>query len=158
MWWSGGSTDDLFWRTSGSGARATTRAKHGKQTTGHYGDVTFTCPSAAPLIELITIELKRGYSKKNVQDMVDRLDKSKPSTYEDFFEQAINSARDAGTPEWMVVVKRDRRKAYVFMSTSFGLRADIIINPVAIGCRVYGFPLSRFFELDPTDFGADYDN
>jgi hypothetical protein len=39
-WFSKGERDDIFWRTAGSGARATTRAKTGKMTADSAGDIT----------------------------------------------------------------------------------------------------------------------
>ncbi len=44
LWWTNDKRDDIFWRTSGSGARATTRSKTKQKTFGQYGDVQATDP------------------------------------------------------------------------------------------------------------------
>jgi len=64
LWWSEGKRDDLLWRTAGSGARATTRRKKGKQTTNATGDIMSTDPSTKPLLKVCCFELKRGFSTK----------------------------------------------------------------------------------------------
>ena len=53
LWWTKGKRDDVFWRTSGSGARAKTRSKTGEKTFGQYGDVQATDPIGQPLICLL---------------------------------------------------------------------------------------------------------
>lgn len=57
-WWTEGERDDVFWRTEGSGSRATSRAKRGKMTRFQYGDMTFTDPIGQPLIDAISFEFK----------------------------------------------------------------------------------------------------
>lgn len=62
LWWSHGDRDDLIWRTSQSGGRATQRAKRAVRTKYGYGDLTFTDPTAKPLFDLLVISAKRGYT------------------------------------------------------------------------------------------------
>lgn len=63
LWWTEGKRDDIFWRTSASGGRATARAEYaGRQTKYEHGDVTFTDPVGKPLLDLAVIEAKRGYT------------------------------------------------------------------------------------------------
>lgn len=62
LWWTNGDRDDVFWRTSASGARATVRAAVFKQTNYEYGDITFTDPVGKALLDLMIIEAKRGYT------------------------------------------------------------------------------------------------
>jgi len=57
-WWTKGERDDVFWRTDGSGSRATSRARKGKLTRFQYGDMTFTDPIGQPLIEAFSFEFK----------------------------------------------------------------------------------------------------
>lgn len=61
-WWTHGNRDDIFWRTSQSGGRATERAKKKKLTAYSYGDITFIDPIGKPLIDLWLIENKVGYT------------------------------------------------------------------------------------------------
>jgi hypothetical protein len=64
LWWSNGERDDIFWRTSGSGARATTRRKSFLPTANSYGDLGTDDPIGKPLTDLILFEFKKGYSKE----------------------------------------------------------------------------------------------
>jgi hypothetical protein len=58
LWWTEGSRDDIFWRTSGSGARATTRGRSGKKTADQTGDMTYIDPVGKPLIDAFCFEFK----------------------------------------------------------------------------------------------------
>lgn len=115
LWWTDGERDDIFWRTAGSGARATQRAKRSQSTFGQYGDVQATDPMGQPLIDLCTIELKRGYSKSTFADLIEdsQTANAKPCMYAKFIEQAKADAKKANAPWWLLIVKRDRRKAIV---------------------------------------------
>lgn len=115
LWWSGGETDDIFWRTAGSGARAKTRSKVGKKTFGQYGDVQATDPVGQPLIDLCSIEIKRGYSKSTIADLIEKPANAAKQEYEKFFEQAEQDAKNGGMPYWMVIVKRDRKDIMVYI-------------------------------------------
>ncbi len=59
-----GERTDLFWRSSQSGGRATTRRKTNRTTAGSYGDMTWTDPLGIPLLSCFTFELKNGYAKQ----------------------------------------------------------------------------------------------
>ena len=62
LWWTGGERDDVFWRTSQSGGRATQRAKSDLKTAYSYGDITFIDPIGKPFCDLLVLEAKRGYT------------------------------------------------------------------------------------------------
>lgn len=62
LWWTEDARDDVFWRTSASGGRATSRAMAFKKTKYEHGDITFTDPVAKPMLDLLVIEAKRGYT------------------------------------------------------------------------------------------------
>lgn len=115
LWWTKGKRDDVFWRTSGSGARATTRNKTKQKTFGQYGDVQATDPIGQPLIDLCTIEIKRGYSKSTFADLIEQSTtaNAKPCMYAKFIEQAKADAKKAGAPWWLLIVKRDRKKPII---------------------------------------------
>lgn len=113
-WWSDGTHDDLFWRTGGSGGRAKTRGRKGKRTKGQHGDLAATDLTSQPLIDLLTIELKRGYSKFTVADLLDKANKSAVQEFESWLEQVMESHEQAGTFAWLLIQKRDRRKPLVF--------------------------------------------
>ncbi len=124
-WWTNGERDDVFWRSSGSGARATTRSKSGRKTFGQYGDIQAIDPIGQPLIDLITIECKRGY-KSHVADMLDLNTKNrKPCMWQEFVEQAIRSSGEAGTPHWMLITRRDHRETLVFFPSSLWKKIEV---------------------------------
>jgi len=123
-WWTGGKRDDVFWRTAGSGARATMRSKKNQNTFGQYGDVQATDPIGQPLIDLCTIELKRGYSQDTFANLLEdsTTHNAVPCMYAKFIAQAKGDSRKAFTPWWLLIVKRDRRKPIViFPRTLFGM-------------------------------------
>lgn len=118
-WWTNGERDDVFWRTAGSGARATSRMKNrGKSTFGSHGDITAVDPIGQPLIDLFTIELKRGYPHAGFGDLWDRGKTKAPHAWETFAEQTIRSAREAGTRWWWLILKRDRKRDLIFLPAS----------------------------------------
>src|SRR5271166_5739903 len=87
LWWTQDQSppnDAVFWRTSNSGGRATTRKKLGKKTKGQYGDITAIDPIGQPLIDFVTIEIKRGYNKASIIDLLDKQGKG-TSQYEKWF-------------------------------------------------------------------------
>lgn len=117
-WWSENTRDDLFWRTAGSGARATSRGKKGKTTYGQSGDLAATDPAGFPLINLLTIELKRGYSKDSIMDLFDRRQDAAIQCLECWIEQCRRSSSDAGTYSWLLIHQRDRRVPLVYFPSS----------------------------------------
>ncbi len=151
-WWTGGKRDDVFWRTAGSGARATQRAKRSQKTFGQYGDVQATDPVGQPLIDLCTIELKRGYSKSTFADLIEdsQTANAKPCMYAKFIEQAKGDSKKAGTPWWLLIVKRDRRKPIVIYPPKLfdmhwvGLEKARVFRPKKV--HVYISPLLSFLD------------
>lgn len=122
LWWSDGAADDWFWRVGGSGGRATQRAKRGKTTEGQCGDIVATCPEGLSLTKLVTFELKRGYNAASIQDLFDKPDG--PGTVKSFLEQVTAAAKNANTPYWALIWKRDRRKELVLTNHWHGIWAD----------------------------------
>lgn len=120
LWWSDGQADDWFWRTAGSGGRATNRAKSGKSTANGGGDICAQTKEAQNLLDKVTFELKRGYNTATISDLLD----NDGGVMGKFIEQARRSASLAGTPYWAVIHKRDRREALLitnWMQLTLGL-------------------------------------
>ena len=115
LWWTDGHRDDVFWRSQNSGGRATTRRQKGKNTSGQYGDIAATDPVSVPLLEYITFEMKRGYPKAIAQAVLDAPEGAVSGLLEGFFEQAETAAKNANTPFWAVIHRRDRRDAILWM-------------------------------------------
>lgn len=147
-WWTDGERDDVFWRTASSGGRATQRGRKGKQTKNHCGDICATDPTGQPLLDVITFELKRGYSKDTIADLLDKPVGAARQTYEKWIAQAIESQSHAGTYSWVIIVKRDRRDAIVIMPSS--LR-------IAMSYTVSFTPHMVFSVLDPNVGGITVD-
>ncbi len=115
LWWSNGKRDDLFWRCAGSGAMAKTRSKIGKQTFGQYGDVQATDPIGQPLLDVFTIEVKRGYSSASFINMLDKPDTAAMQIWEAFYQQVLQDSKNAKSRFWMIIWRRDRKQTLVYM-------------------------------------------
>ena len=125
LWWTGGKADDCFWRTSNSGGRATVRDRKGKATSGHHGDVSATDGRGKPLLDLLTIELKRGYNSFSAMDILDKPDGGATQVWEEWISQATESAEGAGTLFWLIIAKKDRREVIVAVPNYFKMELRI---------------------------------
>jgi hypothetical protein len=114
LWWSHGERDDIFWRTSMSGGRATVRRKAGKATAYQAGDITSTDPVGAPLIKATVIELKRGYARWCVLDLLDAKSPTK-TVLGGFLSQVEEELKQAGIRNFLLICKRDGRSPFVIM-------------------------------------------
>lgn len=110
LWWTAGEDDSIFWRTSQSGGRATTRAKAGKRADRHCGDLCAIDPIGEPLLRLISWELKRGYNRATFHELLDKPAQAKPPLYQEWFAKAESDRERAGAVYWALVHKRDRRE------------------------------------------------
>jgi hypothetical protein len=110
LWWTHGERDDVLWRSDTSGARATTRKKGGKDTANAHGDLAARHPCAFPLLRFFTFELKRGYNRSTIQDLLDEPEGAAVQTYDGWFDKAHRTAKHAGSVSWCVIVRRDRRE------------------------------------------------
>lgn len=118
-WWSAGLNgtprDDIFWRSSQSGGRATQRSKFGKTTYGSYGDIAAVDPIGTPLLNVFTIELKRGSSHGFPGDLLDFKSENQSHVWVRCLVQTIRSYEQAGSKGWMMICRRDHRIAVCFM-------------------------------------------
>ncbi len=167
LWWTQDDdppNDCIFWRTSGSGARATSRSKMNKRTEGQYGDLAAINPVGKPLLDLITVEIKKGYSRYSLADLLDKSEHAAKQQWEEWISKAIRDSGRAGSFSWMIIAKRDKREALVVMPSSLLLRLcgdDPIKTPILnLGPRmrlmieingkemiVYGMHFSKFLEM-----------
>jgi hypothetical protein len=114
-WWIPGRSD-IFWRAAGSGNRARVRGRRGKTTYGQHGDVSATDPIGDPLIQALTIEIKRGYSYTNIHALLDRPNLHlKQTEYDVWIQKAIESCEHSKSFAWLLITRRDKRTAMVFM-------------------------------------------
>lgn len=129
-WWTDGRRGDIFWRTTTSGARATTRAAKGQSTYGQYGDIQATDPIGGPLLKLICFELKCGYPAVSVGDLIDTVNGGK--VWNEWIKKAKRSAEGAKSCHWMIVFKKGRRQSMVVYPSNlheeFGLRGGVVVE------------------------------
>jgi hypothetical protein len=166
IWFSG--RDDVFWHTTGSGARATSRRKTGKDTEGQHGDIFATCEEGKPLECCWSIELKSGYhqgkssrklkdkdgaevkvySRWDILDLIDSTQKD--PIINQFWDQAKRDAELSNRIP-VLVFRRNMRTACICFSRSyFGELVDMFGYPNAIviqvSKRICILPLKDFFE------------
>lgn len=108
LWWTAGARDDIFWRTSTSGAWAHNRRKSGKATFGQTGDLQAIDPLGQPFFDLFCIELKRGYKRWDLLDLLDHRTISKKSTLLSFLVQTFDQAKLVNRVP-LLIAKRDRK-------------------------------------------------
>lgn len=166
LWWTEGERDDVFWRTSQSGGRATVRKRKGKRTSGHYGDIMATGSTGRSLMRYTTIEVKRGYNRFTMLDVLDRSEGAAQQLFEKWMAQAIDAAIDARSMTWWVIARRDRRETMLYVpaegtpATMRHLPAPFVKScfypELAGGHRnkrlhtVYGMQFERFLDaIDP---------
>lgn len=112
-WWTGGNRDDVFWRTSNSGGRATGRKKKGKKTFGQDGDIQATDPIGQPLIDNVLFELKNGYTGWSPLDAF--MAKPPKGGFVHWIKKVQGEAEDIGVPYWALVWKQRLRKEIIYM-------------------------------------------
>lgn len=155
-WWlQDPDADAVFWRTRGSGGRATTRSKKGQQAELHCGDVGALTADAETLTKFVTIELKKGYNQENFHSLLDRPAHLKgTSKFSQWIDQASTAAANAKTPYWWVVHRRTGRDALLLAPEPFFTtvrRYSLHPRPVALftltgTLSVGAMKLDEFFE------------
>ena len=134
-WWSSGANDDLFWRTDNSGGRAKFRKRYqGKDTYGQAGDVQAINPIGQPLLDVFTLELKRGYSKNTMMDMMDKKPHMAMQQWEKHIRQVIGDSKNAKSKSWMLISRRDQREAVIDITIGI---ANLLVNE---GCKLFQIP------------------
>lgn len=113
-WWIPG-RDDIFWRSSNSGGRATIRGRVGKSTFGHYGDIAATDPIGAPLLDIAAMEIKRGYNAADFHALLDRPRKAAQQLWEQWIQQAVASCVGSGSYSWIIIARRDNKDPIIVM-------------------------------------------
>jgi len=128
LWWTEGRRNDIFWRTAGSGARATARFKKGQRTADSYGDVKAEHEIGKPLTNYCVFSLKRGYTGKkqnmklrwaNILDIIDTPDriKTKPAIVQ-WWDEIEWTLGKAFREHAFLVFKRDRKEKLISMAPS----------------------------------------
>lgn len=106
-WWTDGADEEVFWRTSQSGGRATRRQQLGKTATVHQGDICAVKGIGKPLMEVMTLELKRGYPRAILGGLLDLRPAAAQQPYEEWYQQAQEAANRASSFSWLIIHKRN---------------------------------------------------
>ncbi len=114
-WWSDGERDDIFWRSVTSGGRAKSRSKKGKMTYGQHGDIQATDPIGQPLIDLCSIELKRGYGNRSLFDLADPKPSSPEQEFLRWYLQASQDSESSASISWLLITCRNSKEEMVTM-------------------------------------------
>jgi len=131
LWWTYGERDDVFWRSSQSGGRATQRAKFGKKTHGSYGDIAALDPIGEPLMKFATIELKCGGTHGSPWELYESIPpkKNAQKPFEKAITQAKRSAEQAESKGWVLIVKRDFKQPILYIDRWLHIKLGIPIAP-----------------------------
>jgi hypothetical protein len=137
LWWTQDleePRDDIFWRTSQSGGRATTRSKKGKKTCNSAGDICAIDNIGQPFLDVFVLEVKRGYSKNTLMDLLDKSSSSATQIYEKWILQAEESKKQSGSLSWLIIAKRDKRVPIVILpnQTFMGLMIPLFTMTVEV--------------------------
>ena len=111
LWISEGQRDDIFWRTAGSGARATVRGRKGQNTCSGHGDMGCLDPEYTWFTDHVLVECKRGYNSWRVDDFL-KPPKGKDTLWHVWKRLEEDSLRLKKTP--LLVFKQERRPERVF--------------------------------------------
>jgi len=158
LWWTDNKSDCVFWRSSQSGGRATQRTKKGQKTFGSYGDIAAVDPIGQPLMQMFTIELKRGRSHGSPGDLLDALPPrgKSPPPFEATLLQAMRGCKEAGSAGWLLICQRDRHVPMVYMDweSAFRFRRCLAGTPFSTFRVQLYYPKARlrFLAMPLEDF------
>lgn len=125
-WWA--DREDVFWRTGGSGGRASRRHEKGRETAQQHGDIAAIDPDGAPLTEFLTFELKCGYNEEHLTNVLDRNQTAKRREFEAFVTQANAAHEAAWSYAWIIFHKRDRKPPFCYMPTYLWQALEEVCN------------------------------
>ncbi len=149
LWWTKGENDNVFWRTAGSGARATVRKKQGKKASVHNGDVDAIDPIGRELMQHITFELKRGYPKVSPYSFIDAPKNLK--MLKAWIRQAWRSHKSSESKTWAIVHKRDYRETVILFPAKPLIKEYTDINKDRISCMATFLFNNREYIVMPLD-------
>lgn len=125
-WFSFGQTDDLFWRTSGSGSRATRRHKKNQRLTKYqYGDMTYDREEGKPLVEYLNFEFR---FRRQLEPLGVFYDTDPNYSLLSFWAKATSEAEQSGRIP-ILVTKVNRGQSVLWMPSSLFVSLERIGDP-----------------------------
>lgn len=119
LWWTQndpeGVKDNIFWRTAGSGARATQRNKKGLDSNMFSGDIGLLDSKGKDFLKYCVVEIKRGYSLQF--DLLNYLDGTKSEGILFKFWDKICNDGIKLNKEPLLILKRDRKNTCIMFHT-----------------------------------------
>ena len=163
LWWTYGKRDDIFWRTAGSGGRATTRMKTRKKTADSAGDLMALSKIGKPFTKRFLVEIKRGYSKKKgavaVLNLLDSKKLGKTNAVLlTWVKKALLEMKQHKRRDIIIIFRRDRKEACVVLEEHLYKRLDMDANNRLLlyinEYKLVIILLEHFLEVNPAYFGA----
>ena len=114
LWWTNNERDDVFWRTSQSGGRATERKKKGKTTAGSYGDMMSVSKVGKPFEDIFVMEFKKGYTKE--LSILSIVDGKRKSILLDWWIKNEKIVTESERKFGLLVFRRDYRHTCIVMN------------------------------------------
>jgi hypothetical protein len=106
-WWTNGTNQEVFWRSAGSGGRATRRSRAGKSAKRDTSDLRASDPIGEPFLRLFAPELKNGYFQHPIIQLVDRPRHTLGHTmWDTWIAQAESARKNSGAVAWCVIARR----------------------------------------------------
>jgi len=109
-WWTGGESDDIFWRTAGSGSRATARRRRGADDKWNHGDMKPDDPSGYELCSKWCFEFK-FYQKYDIKGVLHHV--SKQSDWMQWWAKIVDEAEAVGRAP-ILVTKQNAGKPIIW--------------------------------------------
>ena len=157
LWISNGERDDIFWRTAGSGARATVRRRSSNiSTCNSDGDMCLLDTSSADkygwFLDYYMVEIKRGYNHWRIDDFFNKKP-SKDSLLHIWIRALLDAEKIGKLP--LVIWKADRRPTIYLLDGRIPIpwiERRAIFTPVAEGMGRYAKVEAtfEFLELLPS--------
>lgn len=126
LWWSDDKRDDIFWLTSGSGARATKRAKKGVKTKYQYGDLSVSDPLGKSFIDYFLIELKSGYPKLGVLSLIDG--KQKNPLFIRWWMKAEEECKFGKRNAAILIIKRNHKQPIIVFDSVVFSKVELYVG------------------------------
>lgn len=102
---------------------------------GAHRTVAARDPQGVPLTSTVSIEVRKGYYKRTVADLLDFYENS-IDVYEEWFRSAYEKQRVQKTFGWMIAARREHRDPVVFLSQRLADRVEGMAHPKVFSPRL----------------------